>query len=131
MIRNFLGFETKTFFPTFPLLSSSSKTLEKQIHLSERPLILMKTTSVRRIDVKQARKSVVEGKYECSRNSKFSQESVLSSLCIEEKKKEGEEEDSPYSPRVQSFFSILVARRTTTTSDRPSVAYWESLGDSW
>lgn len=129
MIRNFLGFETKTFFPTFPLLSSSSKTLEKKIHLSERPLILMKTTSVRRIDVKQARKSVVEGKYECSRNSKFSQESVLSSLCIEEKK-EGEE-DSPYSPRVQSFFSILVARRTTTTSDRPSVAYWESLGDSW
>lgn len=126
MIRNFLGFETKTFFPTFPLLS---KTLEKEIHLSERPLILMKTTSVRRIDVKQARKSVVEGKYECSRNSKFSQESVLSSLCIEEKK-EGEE-DSPYSPRVQSFFSILVARRTTTTSDRPSVAYWESLGDSW
>lgn len=129
MIRNFLGFETKTFFPTFPLLSSSSKTLEKEIHLSERPLILMKTTSVRRIDVKQARKSVVEGKYECSRNSKFSQESVLSSLCIEEKK-EGEE-DSPYSPRVQSFFSILVARRIITTSDRPSVAYWESLGDSW
>lgn len=88
----------------------------------------MKTTSVRRIDVKQARKSVVEGKYECSRNSKFSQESVLSSLCIEEKK---EREEDPYSPRVQSFFSILVARRTTTTSDRPSVAYWESLGDSW
>lgn len=32
--------------------------------------------------------------------------SVLSSLCIEE--------DSPYSPRVQSFFSIVVTRRRTT-----------------